>query len=105
MWALIPLFTLGLGMMFVLAWAAHRLRSRPLNVSAVVTLIMTVVALPLSGAPNDSGRGATGAVLITLLIGDGLTATFMIRDGSSNRRLWGQPHCVWGCGSGCWGSP
>ncbi|MGW6891061.1 ComEA family DNA-binding protein [Streptomyces chartreusis] len=84
LWALIPLFTLGLGTMFVLAWAAHRLRSRPLGVSAVMALIMTAVALPLSGAPNDSGRGAASTVLIILLIGGGLTATFMIR-----RRLIG----------------
>lgn len=78
LWALIPLFTLGQETMFVLAWAAHRLRSRPLGVSAVMALIMTVVALPLS-APNDSGRGTASTVLIILLIGGGLTATFMIR--------------------------
>ncbi|WP_251063672.1 MULTISPECIES: helix-hairpin-helix domain-containing protein [unclassified Streptomyces] len=86
LWALIPLFTVGLGTMFVLAWAAHRLRSRALGVSAVVALIMTVVALPLSGAPNDSVRGAASTILIILLIGGGLTATFMIR-----QRLIGPP--------------
>jgi hypothetical protein len=76
-WALIPLFTLGMGTMFVLAWGP-RLRSRALGVAAVMALIMTVLAFSLSGASDDAGSTASG-VLIILLIGGGLTTTFMVR--------------------------
>lgn len=77
-WALIPLFTLGLGTTFVLAWAAHRLRSRALHVAAVTALIMTVLAFALIDASDNTNSMASG-VLIILLIGGGLTATFSIR--------------------------
>jgi hypothetical protein len=78
LWALIPLFTLGLGTTFVLAWAARRLRSRALGAGAVVALLMTVLALALSGTAGDSGSAASGGFFV-LLIGGGLTTTFMVR--------------------------
>ncbi len=79
LWALIPLFTLGLGTPFVLAWAAHRLRSRGLALSALAALIMMVAALPLSGSPDGSGGSTAAGWFIVALIGGGLTATFVTR--------------------------
>lgn len=55
-WALIPLLTIGLGTMFLLAWLAHRLRSRALGVAAAIAMIMTVLALTLSGTSDDAGN-------------------------------------------------
>ncbi|MEY9486190.1 hypothetical protein RKD26_001984 [Streptomyces calvus] len=78
LWALIPLFTLGLGTIFVLAWAAYRLRSRALGMAAVIALIMTVLAFALIGTSDDADSPASG-VLIIFLIGGGLTTTFMVR--------------------------
>jgi hypothetical protein len=66
--------------MFVLGWAAHRLRSRALAVAAVAALVVTIIAFPLSGAQDDSGARAVFGVLVVFgLIGGGLTATFMVR--------------------------
>lgn len=59
-WALIPLFTLGLGTMFVLAWGACRLRSRALGIAAGMALIMTVLGLSLSGASDDGAGQRVG---------------------------------------------
>jgi hypothetical protein len=78
MWALIPLFTLGLGTIFVLAWAAYRLRSRALGLAAVIALIMTILAFSLTDASDGADSTASG-VLIILLLGGGLTTTFTVR--------------------------
>ncbi|MET9509006.1 helix-hairpin-helix domain-containing protein [Streptomyces flavidovirens] len=94
LWALVPLFTLGLGTPFVLAWAAHRLRSRGLALSALAALIMMIAALSLSGSPDGSGGSTAAGWFIVALIGGGLTATFVTRPrlvdpGHSSRRRAG----------------
>jgi hypothetical protein len=78
MWALIPLFTLGLGTIFVLVWAAYRLRSHALGIAAAIALIMTVLAFSLIDTSDDADSTASG-LLIILLIGGGLTTTFSVR--------------------------
>lgn len=79
-WALLPLLTFGLGTMFVLGWAANRLRSRWLAFCAVAALVVTAVALPLNNSPQGSTRSTIAGVLIIVgLMGGGLTATFAIR--------------------------
>ncbi|QMU77449.1 helix-hairpin-helix domain-containing protein [Streptacidiphilus sp. PB12-B1b] len=79
LWALLPLLTIGLGTVFVLGWAAQRLRSRLLAAGTGLSLALTVSALVLLNAPNGSTAGGVGGALILLLIGGGLASTFTVR--------------------------
>lgn len=102
LWALLPLLTFGMGTVFVLGWAAYRLRSRWLAVSAAVALVVTVLALALTGAPEGSARSAWGgALILVVLMGGGLAATFAVRGSlvdPGGRGAWGAAH--WSSGSG-----
>jgi hypothetical protein len=80
LWALLPLLTCGLGTMFVVGWAAYRLRSRWLAFVAAFSLVATIAALSLSGSSQASGQGSVaGALILVVLIGGGLTVTFAVR--------------------------
>lgn len=80
LWALIPLFTLGMGTMFVLGWAANRLRSRWLAISAGAALVVTVLVFIVGNSPQGSaGSSAAGGLILVGLMGGGLAATFGVR--------------------------
>ncbi|MEZ0069660.1 hypothetical protein ABIA32_005707 [Streptacidiphilus sp. MAP12-20] len=85
LWALLPLFTIGLGTAVVLGWAAWRLHDRVLAVIAAVACATTVVALVLASAPTGSTRNTVaGALIAVVLVAGGLAVTFTVR-----RRLVG----------------
>ncbi|MEZ0095733.1 protein kinase [Streptacidiphilus sp. EB129] len=73
LWALVPLLTLGMGTMFVVGWAAYRLRSLWLAVSAVVALTVTVIVFTLNGS------GPAGGLIVLVLMGGGLGVTLSVR--------------------------
>ncbi|WP_133260049.1 ComEA family DNA-binding protein [Streptacidiphilus pinicola] len=79
-WALLPLFTVGMGTAAVVGWAGWRLRSRAVAALAAVDAAVTVVALWLAQAPPDTARNNTaGALIAVLLVGGGLATTFAVR--------------------------
>ncbi|WP_084725534.1 ComEA family DNA-binding protein [Streptacidiphilus melanogenes] len=79
-WALLPLFTVGMGTAAVAGWAAWRLRSRVVAALAAVDAAVTVAALWLAQAPADSPQNsAAGALIVTVLVGGGLATTFALR--------------------------
>ncbi|WP_152628022.1 ComEA family DNA-binding protein [Streptacidiphilus neutrinimicus] len=79
-WALLPLFTVGMGTAAVVGWAAWRLRSRAVAALAAVDAVATVVSLWLAQAPADSAQNsAAGALIVTVLVGGGLATTFALR--------------------------
>ncbi|WP_157597352.1 ComEA family DNA-binding protein [Streptacidiphilus rugosus] len=87
LWALLPLFTLGLGTCVVLGWAARRLRDRLLAALSGLAFATTVVAVVLASAPTGSTRNTVaGALIVVVLVGGGLAVTFTVR-----RRLVGSP--------------
>ncbi|MEY9850222.1 hypothetical protein ABH940_007346 [Streptacidiphilus sp. BW17] len=87
LWALLPLFTIGLGTFAVLGWAAWWLQQRALAVLSGIALAVTVVALVMADAPTDSVESTTaGGLVSVVLVGGGLGATFSVR-----RRLVGAP--------------
>jgi len=97
LWALVPLLTLGMGTMFVLGWAAYRLRSRWLTLSALAALIVTVFVFTLA-----AGSSAAGGLIVVGLMGGGLTATFAVRSqlvGPSRYRAGAPAGVGWGAGS------
>lgn len=101
LWALLPLLTIGLGTVFVLGWAAHRLRSRNLALCTALALVVTVVALVLTDEPQGSAaNGAGGALIAVGLVGGGLAATFTVRG-----RLVRPGHADWPGYPGAPGNP
>ncbi|WP_152646237.1 ComEA family DNA-binding protein [Streptacidiphilus albus] len=79
-WALVPLLTIGLGTMAALGWAAYRLRSRWLTVSAVLALVVTVIVLWLSNsATTSTANNIDGTLIVVVLIAGGLGITFAVR--------------------------
>jgi hypothetical protein len=87
LWALLPLFTIGLGTFAVLGWAAWRLQQRVLAALSGIALAVTIVALVMADAPTDSAESTTaGGLIAVVLVGGGLGATFSVR-----RRLVGAP--------------
>jgi DNA uptake protein ComE-like DNA-binding protein len=79
-WALLPLFTVGMGTAAVVAWAGWRLRSRVVGALAAMDAVVTVVSLWLAQAPADTPRNnAAGVVIATVLVGGGLATTFALR--------------------------
>lgn len=80
LWALLPLFTIGLGTWAVLGWAAWRLRQRVLAWLSGAALAVTTVALVLASAPADSAENSVaGGLMAVVLVGGGLGATFSVR--------------------------
>ncbi|MBF9068834.1 ComEA family DNA-binding protein [Streptacidiphilus fuscans] len=87
LWALLPLFTIGLGTFAVLGWAAWRLQQRALAVLSGIALAVTIVAVVMADAPADSVEStAAGGLIAVVLVGGGLGATFSVR-----RSLVGTP--------------
>jgi hypothetical protein len=79
-WALLPLFTVGMGTAAVVGWAGWRLRSRVVGALAAVDAVVTVISLWLAQAPPDSARNsAAGGLIATVLVGGGLATTFALR--------------------------
>ena len=79
-WALLPLFTVGMGTAAVVGWAAWRLRSRVVAALAAVDAAITVVSLWLAQAPPGSSRNnAAGALIAVALVGGGLATTLALR--------------------------
>ncbi|SEM23170.1 ComEA family DNA-binding protein [Streptacidiphilus jiangxiensis] len=86
LWALLPLFTVGMGTAAVIGWAAWRLRSRAVAMLAGGAGVLTVVSLWLAQSPQNSARNSLAGGLIAVgLVGGGLVTTFALR-----RRLIGQ---------------
>ncbi|WP_370124529.1 helix-hairpin-helix domain-containing protein [Streptacidiphilus sp. MAP12-33] len=80
LWALLPLFTVGMGTAAVIGWAAWRLRSRLVGVLAGGAAALTVVSLWLAQSPTDSTRNSVAGGLIAVgLVGGGLVTTFALR--------------------------
>ena len=79
-WALVPLLTVGLGTMVALGWAAYRLHSRWLTVSAAFAFVITVVVLWLSNSTTSStANNIDGTLIVVVLIACGLGITFAVR--------------------------